>query len=75
MPVAANGLPAFAQYKPAGDGRYTPWSIVVEPWLNPAGIPARQVKKLPRRQPKNRLQYQKSRSQTILRSRLVKSRP
>ncbi len=29
VPVAANGLPAFAQYKPAGDGRYLPWAIVV----------------------------------------------
>jgi RNA polymerase sigma-70 factor (ECF subfamily) len=29
VPTAANGLPAFAQYKPAGDGRYLPWAIVV----------------------------------------------
>lgn len=27
--VAANGLPSFAQYKPAGDGRYLPWALVV----------------------------------------------
>jgi RNA polymerase sigma-70 factor (ECF subfamily) len=27
--TAANGLPAFAQYKPAGDDRYLPWAIVV----------------------------------------------
>jgi RNA polymerase sigma-70 factor, ECF subfamily len=29
VPVAANGLPAFAQYKPAGDGSYTPWALLV----------------------------------------------
>jgi RNA polymerase sigma-70 factor (ECF subfamily) len=29
VPTAANGLPAFAQYKPAGDGRYLPWALVV----------------------------------------------
>jgi RNA polymerase sigma-70 factor (ECF subfamily) len=29
VPVRANGRPAFAQYKPAGDGVYTPWAIVV----------------------------------------------
>lgn len=27
--TAANGLPAFAQYKPTGDGRFLPWAIVV----------------------------------------------
>ena len=29
VPVAANGLPAFGQYKPAADGRFLPWSLVV----------------------------------------------
>ena len=29
VPTAANGLPAFGQYKPAGDGRYEPWALVV----------------------------------------------
>ena len=29
VPSAANGLPAFGQYKPAEDGRYLPWALVV----------------------------------------------
>ncbi len=29
IPIAASGLPAFAQYKPAGDSRYEPWAVVV----------------------------------------------
>lgn len=29
VPTAANGLPAFGQYKPADDGRYLPWALVV----------------------------------------------
>ena len=29
VPTAANGLPAFAQYKPAGEGRFLPWALVV----------------------------------------------
>jgi RNA polymerase sigma-70 factor, ECF subfamily len=29
VPSAANGLPAFGQYKPADDGRYLPWALVV----------------------------------------------
>lgn len=27
--VQANGLPAFGQYKPSGDGRYLPWALAV----------------------------------------------
>jgi RNA polymerase sigma-70 factor, ECF subfamily len=29
LPVAASGSPAFAQYRPAPDGGYTPWSLLV----------------------------------------------
>jgi RNA polymerase sigma-70 factor (ECF subfamily) len=29
VPTAANGLPAFGQYKPAGPGLLRPWSLVV----------------------------------------------
>jgi RNA polymerase sigma-70 factor, ECF subfamily len=29
IPTSANGLPAFAQYKPAPDGGYEPWSLQV----------------------------------------------
>jgi RNA polymerase sigma-70 factor (ECF subfamily) len=29
VPIAANGSPAFAQYKPSPDGGYEPWSIQV----------------------------------------------
>ena len=29
VPVAANGSPAVAQYRPTGDGRYEPFTIVV----------------------------------------------
>jgi len=29
VPTAANGLPAFAQYKPADNGRFTPWALLV----------------------------------------------
>lgn len=29
VPVAANGSPAFGQYKPAPDGGYEPWSLQV----------------------------------------------
>ena len=29
VPTAANGLPAFAQYKPAEDGTWRPWALVV----------------------------------------------
>ncbi len=29
IPTVANGLPAFAQYKPAPDGGYEPWSLQV----------------------------------------------
>lgn len=29
IPTAANGLPAFGQYKPADDGSYQPWALVV----------------------------------------------
>jgi RNA polymerase sigma-70 factor (ECF subfamily) len=29
VPTAANGLPAFAQYRPAPGGGYTPWSLTI----------------------------------------------
>ncbi|MCK9494881.1 MAG: sigma-70 family RNA polymerase sigma factor [Dehalococcoidia bacterium] len=29
VPVSANGMPAFAQYKPAEDGGFTPWALQV----------------------------------------------
>ncbi len=29
LPIAVSGSPAFAHYKPAGQGRYEPWSIQV----------------------------------------------
>jgi RNA polymerase sigma-70 factor, ECF subfamily len=29
VPTSANGLPAFGQYKPAPDGRYLPWALIV----------------------------------------------
>jgi RNA polymerase sigma-70 factor (ECF subfamily) len=29
VPTSANGVPAFGQYKPAPDGRYLPWALVV----------------------------------------------
>ena len=29
LPVAASGAPAFAQYKPAPGGGYTPWALLV----------------------------------------------
>ncbi len=29
IPTLANGLPAFAQYKPAADGGYVPWALQV----------------------------------------------
>ena len=29
IPTVANGMPAFAQYKPSPDGGYTPWSLQV----------------------------------------------
>ncbi|HET8571033.1 MAG TPA: sigma-70 family RNA polymerase sigma factor [Candidatus Limnocylindria bacterium] len=29
VPTSANGLPAFGQYKPDGNGGYTPWSLQV----------------------------------------------